>query len=336
MLEFAVLFAAALIAKEVLPTTVTIALPNLLWLPILIISVHHGFAAGLLAALVGAALNFDAGLPPPVLSEDLYGYIGRIGTEPVAWTCLALLIGAMRSRQIAHLKQVELDLAEREQQCAAVASLCEDLRKRADTLERRIAADAETSNTDIAQAIIDLHHAGWDDFPQCLSRFVLMMMGGADFSIYLLRDGALHRVFPREDDRADRETSVPSGHALFDAVVNNRRTLSLARAAEAQLLDQRGLLAGPVFEDKARDRVRGMFIVGGTTFDDHPDESERRFSLTLLELSRYTGWIELIDSWDAASSKQANGQDVLAHSTSQTFRTLPARGVEVAPPVTLQ
>jgi hypothetical protein len=310
VLELALIFAATMLAKQILAATVSASYPNLLWLPVIVLTLQRGLAAGLVATLIAAALQYSGGLPPALMSEDMYAYIGRIAAEPVGWTCVALLIGHMRSRQIASTAELQAQLAERSQHCAAVADLCVDLRRRTEMLERQIAANAHSSNADMAEAMSELQHAGWDDFTQRLTRFVVLMTGSAEFTVYLCRDDALKFAFqPIDDHRPGADAPIAREDPLFAAIVNERRILSAAaRPADGALLAGRGIImAGPLMEGKAPDRVIGMFAIGGVSLDDCPDDIERRFSLTCAELSRLAGRIRLIDSWHAAGASKLNG-----------------------------
>jgi hypothetical protein len=307
-LEFVLFFTGTMLAKEILAATLSTPYPNLLWLPVMVLTLQHGLAAGLAAALIAAGLQYSGGLPPALMSEDMYTYIGRIAAEPVAWTCVALLIGHMRSRQIASTAELRAQLAERSAHCAAIADLCVDLRRRTEMLERQIAANAHSSNADVAEAMIGLQHASWDDFLQRLTRFVVLMTGSAEFTVHLYRDDALKFAFqPVDDHRPGADVPIPREDPLFAAIVNERRILSAARPADGALLAGRGVMAGPLMQGKAPDRVIGMFAIAGVSLDDCPDDIERRFSLTCSELSRLAGRIMLIDSWHAAGAGKLNG-----------------------------
>jgi hypothetical protein len=320
--EFALLFAIAVAAKQVLAASPTGSYPNPLWLPVIVLSLQHGLAAGLAAAVIAAGLQYWGGLPPALMAEDMYAYIGRIAAEPVGWTCVALLIGSIRSRQITQTRELELELAERTQHSAAVADLCEDLRGRAEMLERHIAANAQASNIDVAEAVSALHHASLDNFAERLIRFVLLMTGAAEFSIYVLHDHALKLAF-RPGDEHRPAGDISADDPIFTAVVTERRLLSAARAGDAGLLGERGLMAGPLLDHHplpqsapkdARERafagegkegaVIGMLLIGGSSLDDYPDDIERRFVLTAAELSRLTGRMSLLERWQAATAPE--------------------------------
>jgi len=301
--EFALLFGIALIAKLAVAAASPGAYPNPLWLPVIVLSLQHGLGAGLAAAVIAAGVQYWAGLPPPLMTEDMYGYIGRIAAEPVGWTCVALLIGHVRSRQIAQNAELEAELAERGRHSAAVAALCVDLRARTEMLERHIAAGAEASNIEVAEAVAALQQADWDEFAPRLTRFVAMIAGAAEFSVYLIRDGALKISFqPGDEHRAAADTAVALDDPLFAAIVQERRTLSAARPADGALIGNRGVLAGPLLDTGAPERVIGMLTIGGSSLDELPDDIERRFALVAAEVSRQASRINLLDTWHAAAA----------------------------------
>lgn len=306
--EFALLFAVAAGARQLLIAASPGSYPNPLWLPVIVLSLQHGLAAGLAAAVIAACLQYWNGLPPPLMTEDMYGYIGRVAAEPVGWTCVALLLGHIRSRQLAHIAELEAELAERNRHCTAVADLCVDLRARTETLERQIAADAHSSSADVAEAITELQHATWDDFAPRLTRFVAVMTGAAEFSVYLLRDNALKVAFQSDDEHV-RAADVPSDDPLFAAIVNERRILSTARPGDLALLGNRAILAGPLLDGHGSERVIGMFAIGGA-LDDRSQDIERRLALACSQISGLAGRVALIDRWRAAAPpRRANGHE---------------------------
>jgi hypothetical protein len=319
--EFALLFAIALAARQALTAVAGGSYPNPLWLPVIVLSLQHGMAAGLGAAIIAAGIQYSDGLPPALMSEDMYAYIGRVAAEPVGWCCVALLLGHIRSRQIANTAELEAELAERRRQCAAVADLCADLRSRTELLERHIAANAHASNSDIVEAMTALNQATWDDFAERLTRFVDLMTGATDFSVYLLRNERLELAFqPKDDHRLAGATAVAASDPVFGAIVNERRLLSVARPADAALLGNRWMLAAPLPPPRSAspqagedtegtaERVIGMFAIAGTALEDHAEDIERRFLLTCGEIARLVGCIVVIDSWHAAQpSHYRNG-----------------------------
>jgi len=335
VLEFALLFTGTVVAKEVLASTVTVSYPNLLWLPVAVLTLQNGLASALAAAIIATTLQYASGLPPQLLGEDIYSYIGRIAAEPIAWTCFALIFGHIRSRQIAHAAGLETQLAERNEQCAAVAELCDDLRRRVEVLERQIAAAGQLSNADMAQAIIELHHARWDDFTDRLRRFVVLMTGCPEFAIHLLRADTLALALqPADDQRPRMAGPISRGDPLFEAIVKDRRILSARRPADSTILAGGAVMAGPISPDMSPEDVIGMFSIGGASPEDCSDDFERRFSLALAEVSRLAAHLMLIERWQAAAAGISNGHG----GTEEAEISLPDAGGDEPrknPPVAL-
>jgi hypothetical protein len=119
----------------------------------------------------------------------------------------------------------------------------------------------------------------------------------------VLQDNVLKLAFgPSDEHRPVADVVVPSDDPLFAAIVTERRLLSAASPDDAALLGQRGVLAAPLTDSHAPERVIGMLAIGDASLDDHPDDIERRLALTCWELSRLAGRIALIDRWHAAAA----------------------------------
>jgi hypothetical protein len=284
VLEYAFWFVAAILLKVALSASVSFPYPSPLWIPVLVLALRHGLAAGLLAALIAAAVQLLPGLPPPSLAEDLYAYIGRVAFEPVAWTAMALFIGQIRSREIRTMRSLRARLAERTRHADGVAELSTHLRQRLDTLERQIAASADASVADVAQAMVNLEHAGWEDFSAALRQFIQLMTGAAEFTVYLLRDGTLYPAFASEGERAALVIATPDGALLLHGI---------------------GIFAGPLFASGVSGPVTGMLTLSGASRDELPEDIEHRFALASSELSRLVPRIELINTWHEATNGHA-------------------------------
>jgi hypothetical protein len=306
--EFLLLFAIAIGLQQFIVTGS--GYPNPLWLPVVVLSLEHGLAAGVAATLVASGVQYSGGLPPPLITDDMYSYIGRVATEPVSWACVALLIGHFRSRQIANFAELQAELAERTEQCAVVADLCTDLRSRTEMLERHIAANAQATNVDVTQAIRDLDDASWDNFAERLTRFVFLLTGASEFTVFVLRDDALKTVFQPHEQAGAVEQTIPAGDPLVAAVLEERRTLSAAQADGRALLGNRGLYAVPLLDHRTPAQAAGMFVLGGAALEDFPDDIERRVALVAPEIARLLDRIALFESWHAAAAPGlANGRE---------------------------
>jgi hypothetical protein len=164
------------------------------------------------------------------------------------------------------------------------------------------------------------------------------MTGAAEFSVYVLQDDVLKLAFqPTDEHRPTADVVVASDDPLFAAIVTERRLLSAASSDDATLLGQRGILAAPLTDTHAPERVIGMLAIGEASLGDHPDDIERRFALTCSELSRLTSRISLIERWHAAaaptesvrgSSTNGHGAVPVAAARQDGSESIPPAGRE--------
>jgi hypothetical protein len=328
-LEFALLFGVAIALDRVILIDANGPYPNPLWLPVILLSLEHGLGVAVAAALTSSALYASFDLPPALVTEDLYTYLGRGAAEPVGWTCAALLIGHLRTRQIGQVAELQEEVIEGSKHSAAVAELCASLKSRTEMLERHIAANANTSAIDIAEAITGLHDASFDNFADRLTRFIVLMVGSSEFSIYMLRGNTLRLAFqPPDETRHPSDLVVEPDDALFAAVVHHRRILAVTRPEDRKLLGDRGVLMGPLLENSASNRVIGMLGIGGADLIDFPDDIERRFRLTCAEISRLLSRVILVDSWQTPPVRAIEFQQGPFREAAAEPRPFPA-----APPI---
>lgn len=283
--EFVVAFVGALLLAYFLPAEIKGAYPSPLWIPVIFLSLQYGTLVGLAGAVVASAIFFSQGLPTEILSEDIYQYMSRVGIEPIGWITVALLIGHVRDRQVRERTELLGELTERDRQCRAVAGLCDELRSRAQTLERQIAANPARSPADIVEAISGLHDASAANLAERLGRFIFVMTGASDFALYLLRDDEL-KITAREGQSESFAASLSACDALFGAVVNSQRTLLSERVADRDLLARRNSIIGPLMDRSSSDRVIGALWVSGSNLAETPRDIEQVFTLTCTEISR--------------------------------------------------
>ena len=192
------------------------------------------------------------------MSEDMYSYIGRIAAEPVGWTCVALLIGHIRSRQISQITRSSRrslpNATGTARRSPISASICgREPRCSSGTSPRM----RMSSNVDVAEASCELHHATWDNFSERLTRFVALMTGAAEFSVYLCAtmrsqscsSRATSIIVPRDVTSAGR--SALHGDRDTSGGCCRRRVPPSWR-----VLGDRAILAGPLIDPTHRPRDR--------------------------------------------------------------------------------
>lgn len=305
--EFVLLFGVAVLLDEVILSDVSGPFPDALWMPVVVLALEHGMGAGLIGALLATALYYGSGLPPAVMSEDLYAYIGRIAAEPIGWTCAALLIGHVRSRQVAQRRELQAALLAEDRECAALAEHCAQLKQRSALLERQIACNAQSSDIEVAEALVALRDADQANCRERISRLVRLMFGAGEASIFLLNGNQLDlSIAPKGEDAEEMKPAIEPGDSLFTAVVEERRALMATCPADKAVLGSRFALAGPLLNQYAADRILGMLGIGGEQLAELPADAERRWTLVSMEISRLVSRLVLTGDMPARARAASN------------------------------
>lgn len=231
--------------------------PSPFWVPVLLLSLQYGTVAGLLAAAVATLAYTINGLPEQAIGENLFAFLLRIWALPILWIGVALVLGQFRLRQIEVKQSLKQRLGSRTLEAESLATYATALEDRCNRLERQLTSVGPASgaaaidclvaftdsSVDVSQALDELRkHA----FPQ--SRLTVFTVSPAALDVIAASAG--EGVVPLPG-------SVPAQHPLYRAVVGERRTLSVLRAADEAALAGVAHAAQPILHPETR-RVIGL------------------------------------------------------------------------------
>ncbi|MGQ3070402.1 MAG: GAF domain-containing protein [Ferrovibrionaceae bacterium] len=241
------------------------------WLMVLLVSVQYGVAEGLAAALAGTAALWIGNLPPARLDQDLYGYWLGVAAMPAAWLAAAVLFGELRARDRRRIIVLSRALADGERQNETLSRAYDEISAAKRELEARVAGQLRTVFS-IYQAAKAIERLGPGEVLSGVAELVRAILSAKRFSVFLLKGDALEAIALESvvtegwgaDERLPER--YDAGSALFQAVVGGQRFLCAARAADAGILGDDGVLAGPILS--AEGRVLGMLKIEGLAFLD--------------------------------------------------------------------
>jgi len=220
--------------------------PHPFWLVVLLLAGQYGSREGLVAAAAVSVTHLAFGWPEQSIHEDYHDFLWAALRLPFLWCAAAVAFGELRMRHVAERTELTRALSESDTHARTLAEAYERLRKIKETLETRVASQLETTTTmyRASQAIDKLDPT---EVIEGVSDIVRAVMSPDQFSLFVLKEGAL--VLETSDgwsgqDRYD--TTFSAGTALFQEVVGRQRILCTTRRADEQLLDNQGLLAGPI------------------------------------------------------------------------------------------
>jgi GGDEF domain-containing protein len=246
--ELAVFFAVALAIDWLFFAGARFAgvTPHPFWAIVVLVSVQYGVTEGLVAAACASAALLLFSVPSAALGEDLHLWLMRVLREPVLWFAASLVIGELQQRQRRERGSLRLQLRESEERERTVADAYRRLERLKETLEARVAGQLRTvfSTYAAARAIEKL---GTSEVLIGIGELVRSILNPTKFSVFLLKGERLEMSSSEGwvgEDRFDIDFDAAS--PLFQAVVSRRQSLAAVRPADAHILGDQGVLAGPL------------------------------------------------------------------------------------------
>lgn len=236
--------------------------PHPYWVPVLFLSVRHGTAAGLAAALVGIGLYWLHGLPGRVSEEDYYVYSLRVWHEPMLWLVAALILGEIRLGHIEERDTLAEMLQTARRQRATIAAHWAELANHIEELERDIATASETSIGSLLTSLSKLKSTDDQTLSENFALATTALLGPDARVAFWRADASRGSTFTLDGalscnpDAEHTSSSVP----IQFGGAGPHRILSIACDADRPALNGAGLLAGAVPSSRSQG-LHGVLVV---------------------------------------------------------------------------
>ncbi|MFC3226858.1 GAF domain-containing protein [Marinibaculum pumilum] len=264
--------------------------PSPFWIAVIVLTVQYGTSYGLLAAITSTIVLYAGNLPQQQIAQDLYDYLFHIFATPMLWLVSAVLLGAIRDRQVADRAALREQLARSRAQAAAIADRYEKLKDAKREVEARLASQLRTV-TSLYRGASALERLTVQEVLDGFDDIFSAVMDAETYSLYLLSDDGLEvarTVGWREGDRWQR--FFGHDHMLLQAVVGQLDFAIVNEPEGERLLAGEGLMAGPVVDPQDQSLI-GMIKVERVPFSQLDYEAVDRF--------------EIICSWVGAALSRA-------------------------------
>lgn len=292
LIELAVFYAAALAFDALVleGNRYLLLEPNPFWIPVIVLTVQYGTGYGLLAAILSTAALYVGNLPPQRLDQDLYAYLFELFGTPMLWLVSAVLLGALRDRQVSDRAALRVALARSRQQASAIAERYDRLKDAKREVEARLASQPRTV-TSLYRGASALERLTVQEVLDGFDDIFSAVMDAESYSLYLLSESGLEVARTIGWRNTDSwQTFFGSETALLQAVVGQRQFVAINEPEGERLLAGQGLIAGPVLDPHDQSLI-GMIKLERIPFAALDYEAVDRF--------------EIICSWVGAALSRA-------------------------------
>jgi polysaccharide biosynthesis protein PelD len=216
------------------------------WIPVLLASVQYGTNAGLVAAVTSTVALLAGNLPPQGIFQDRFTWLFQLARLPMLWFAASVVLGELRTRQFRESGKIRADLEDTSRRENLLVDAYKRLEAVKETLETRVAGQIRTALA-LYEAAKGIEKLEPSEVLLGVARLVRSVMNPEQFSLYLLKEGALELVLAEggtADDVLPR--FYYSGTRLFQETVGRQRVLSVANPEDESVLAGAGMIAAPL------------------------------------------------------------------------------------------
>ena len=227
---------------------------------VLIISVQYGTNKGLLTAALASIALLAGNLPEQTILQDKFDYLFYLSYRPILWVGLAVLFGGFHDRYSRNLKSLTENLSVSNNQAEEFSKAYKLLDKERHRLETNLSSQS-SSVLSLHQAALKMKALEPSEVSHNILEVTETVMKSEKSSWFFLHDSALKLAHKKgwQDNEIHSNSFSNSSH-LYREVVERRRVIHIANPEDEPLLQNEGLLAGPVI-DKEQDKVYGMIKI---------------------------------------------------------------------------
>ncbi|MBF0108366.1 MAG: GAF domain-containing protein [Magnetococcales bacterium] len=234
--------------------------PHPFWIAVVLMSVQYGTSHGLLAVFFSSILVLSGGLPEARYGQDAFEQLYELSIQPLSWAVGAVLLGLLQDRHRSERSTLWKAMAAAEKRGQAITKAYQQVSKAKERLEIQVAGQLKTVISSF-KAAKELEN---EDPAMVLSGardMIRSVISPEKFSIYTLEDRNLVAMVKsgwKEDDPF--KESFSSRDPLFQAIVAEKRFLMVNNSKEREILDDQGVLAGPLLHRETGD-IGGMIKI---------------------------------------------------------------------------
>lgn len=219
------------------------------WLLVLLMLVQYGMKEAIAATVLCSIYVFCGDLPQQNYYETTYAYNLRLVSTPVQWLMASLILGGIRSQQQQAYTRLQARYAEQQQAGETIHAAYQNLKKRKQQLELRLASEQSVAVAS-GHVINMLLSERAEDIFYALPATMQQWIGAERVSVYLYIDKKLQLI---ESEGHDDSTSLPLTYGTHTALTRHMRkgkSLSILDDSHAgRAIEREGVLACPIIDE---------------------------------------------------------------------------------------
>ncbi|MBF0131379.1 MAG: GAF domain-containing protein [Magnetococcales bacterium] len=283
--------------------------PHPFWIAVILMSVQYGTSHGLLAAFFSSLLLLSGTIPQAQYGQDSFELLYSVAIVPLLWVVGAVVLGLLQDRHRVERSTLWKDMTAAEAREQVITRAYEQVNKAKERLEIQVSGQLKTVVSSF-KAAKDLEH---EDPAMVLSGtrdMIRSVISPEMFSIFVLEEQNL-TVMVKSGWKEEQPVKESFGvrDSLYQAIVGEKRFLTINNREDRDILDGEGVMAGPMINRENGD-VSGMIKIESLGFMDFNVSSVENFKA----LCEWAG-----ASYDLANRLQSARADSVVNQDSNLF-----------------
>ena len=236
------------------------------WFILVLIIVQYNLPETLFCILMMIIFLYTDNVPIQGFRENTFDYYFSLCLQPILWLTIGLFVNGIRRRRIQKTDKLEENIENLKFKLKKISESYAILERKNINLESKIAKEMNSA-VKIYNAAKNLDHMNSFNYIKIMEETILSMLPVKKFSLYFFdkdQNLVLKSSYGWSGNDIYNDKYLPNSN-IYKKVINNRKTLYVARKKDEIILENQGILASSLI-DLENDKILGMLKIESIDF----------------------------------------------------------------------
>jgi len=254
--------------------------PHPFWFIIILIAIQYGANEGLVAVVLCTTALLSWNLPATSLNENIYDYLFRVCQRPMMWTVVTVIVGEMTSRLKIKIYELETQLDRVTKREESITKAYKNLKSIKEQMETSLVGQLRSS-IDSFNAVRSIDSLNPVHLLKSIAQVIQSITGPDQLSVYIITNSGFELVDTHGwGDEMEYKRHFAADSQMFQKIASEHRVLCVINAADAGILEQEGVMAGPLI-DPVNNMLFGMVKIERLDFMELTQTNVDTFKIML-------------------------------------------------------
>lgn len=239
--------------------------PHPLWIVLLLILFQYSINEAFITIVLMCIFLYAWNLPPQLATQSIFDYYFSLSLRPFLWLAATIVFGGLKLRNSLMVSDMQKELIDAKEKERVISDSFIKLRETNRVLELRLSEEL-ASAIKIYKAAVTLEDLSPNNQIDGVNKIVASILNPEKFSIYIISDEGLTLSSNYAwDDDDEYLKKFDNTTEIYKAIVEEKRILVTFNMTSETLLNNQGIIAGPLINSDTGE-VFGMLKIEKLTF----------------------------------------------------------------------